>query len=74
MTKDELIGYIKKRDRYYQGWDISDYPHEILLSIKQYIDRVLDGLPKGYSISSNGKAEQPYKNENKKSKYISEIL
>ena len=58
MTSSELIPYIKKRDRYYQGYDMSDYSHNELVDIKRYIDNEMEGLPDGYSIDSNGKAEQ----------------
>ena len=55
MTKEELILYIKKRDRYYQGWYIGDYSYGTLLKIKEKIEYELKDLPRGYMLYSNGK-------------------
>ena len=53
MTNKELISYIKKRDKFYQGWDMNDYTHEELLEIKAAIDKLLKDLPEGYMLTSD---------------------
>jgi len=54
----ELILHIKKRDQHYRGHYLDDYQYKDLLKIKAYIDKKMEGLPHGYIIDSNGRAEE----------------
>ena len=54
MTKQELITYIKKNDRYFRGKKIDNLSYEVLETLSRKIEALKNKLPKGYMVCSNG--------------------